>query len=125
MSANKPRWMRVDVNIIANPKLQRAIRLGGAEAALLYLEALGYSVGNLTDGWIPEGMPSRWGYGEEQVAALLATVLWFEVPISDEGGWLINDYHEYQPTRPDWERRSEAGRIAAAARWASKNHAGR
>ena len=120
MSASKPTWMRLDTSFTSNPKIQQAIGTGGRDAALLWIEGLAYATSQLTDGWVPPKMPTRWGYKPRHITALTSAGLWFEVPITDHDGWLINDYEEYQPTRADWEKVSEMKRIAARARWAER-----
>lgn len=117
MSASKPHWFRVDVNVFTNPKIRRAIDAGGWPAFGLWLEGLAYSTQHLTDGWIPQPMPQRWGHKPRSIQTLIDTGLWFEVPITGDGGWLICSYEEYQPTRSTWENVSEKKRIAARRRW--------
>ena len=113
---NKPTWFRLDADLFENPKIMRA----GREATLLWIHSIAYSARHLTDGWIPEPLPKRWGYTRKHTESLEQQVLWIPLEITDDGGWLINDYTKYQPTRAEWEAKSESGRAAALARWARR-----
>jgi len=114
---SKPTWFRLDADLFDNPKIMRA----GTEATLLWMRGIAYSARHLTDGWIPEPLPKRWGYTRKHTETLERHVLWIPLEITDDGGWLINDYADYQPTRAEWgeyiEKRKAAGRAGAAKRW--------
>lgn len=118
---NRPTWFRLDTDIFDHPKIQRAITDGGADAALLWMRGISYSARHLTDGWVPLSLPKQWGYKQRHIDALTRHVLWIPLEITDDGGWLINDYTEYQPTRAWWEDNSERKRKAARTRWESHN----
>ena len=120
MSASKPRWIRLDVNVLDNPKVISAIGHGGHQAFTLWVQGLAYSAQHLTDGWVPKAMPARWGHKPRQTDALVAAELWWEVPLNGDSGWLINDFDQYQPTRQDWESKSEKRRQAAMRSWANR-----
>lgn len=117
MSGNRPTWIRIDLDWLDNPKVMRAIKDGGDGAGLLWLRGISYSARHLTDGWVPLPMPKQWGHTTKQTTALEKHGLWIPLEITDDGGWLINDYTEYQPTRAEWEATGQKRRAAARARW--------
>jgi hypothetical protein len=80
---------------------------------------MAYSARHLTDGWVPLTLPAAWGYGRRHTRALEDVGLWIPLEITDDGGWLINDYTQYQVTREEWEAKSEQRRKAARKRWAT------
>lgn len=124
----KPDWFCVSIGIFENPKILMAVERAGPEVHLLYLRGLAYIVHNLTDGWVPEVMPKAWGYKPRHTQALEAACLWYPTPIPglDEPppGWFVHDWEQYQVSRAEWEAKSEKARIAAKARWASKQIGG-
>lgn len=115
--SSKPPWFRVDTETFDNPKVIRAVQLGGHAALVLWLQGIAYSTRHLTDGWVPLPMPHKWGHRDKQTSALVTVGLWHPVEITDDGGWLINDYTDYQPTRQEWEAKTEQRRSAARKRW--------
>ncbi len=68
------------------------------------------------DGFVPKGVPLRFAQGRGShapsrlISILVERGLWEVV----EGGWLYHDFDEYSGLR---EKRSEAGKQGAAARW--------
>lgn len=120
MAASKPTWFRVDVNVFTNPKITRAIDQAGWAAFGLWQQGIAYSTAHLTDGWIDTPWPRIWGHKPRTITALTDHGLWLEVPITDQGGWFICSYHEYQPTRLEWEAKSERQRLNARRRWAER-----
>lgn len=105
-------WLRLDDGFAEHPKV-----IGLNDAAFrLEISAICYAHRNLTDGRISEEwLPRRLA---RAVPALVAARLWIPDP---EGGWLLNDYLAWQPSRASVEamrkHRSNAGRKGAAARW--------
>lgn len=119
--SSRPTWFRLDTDLFDNPKIMRAVHQAGADALTLWIRGLAYSTKHLTDGWIPLPIPKQWGYRQRHVEALTRHQLWIPLEITDDGGWLINDYREYQPTRAHWEamheKRKAAGQLGAKAKW--------
>jgi hypothetical protein len=115
---SRPTWVRLDVGLFSHPKIKRLESAAGMPGVLLYIRAISYSTEYLTDGWVPLPLPKEWGYGRKHTEALEDVGLWIPLEITDDGGWIINDYPQYQLTRAEWERRSEKGRAAARKRWA-------
>ena len=97
-------WVRIDDQFHNHPKLAL---LGDLQlpAVGLHLLALCWSNSYLTDGFIPEGQVSKLagdlamllpqGKPDPIVLALVDSGLWE----GEEGGYLIHDYLEYQPSR--------------------------
>jgi general stress protein YciG len=125
-------WVKLDESFAKHPKVLAAGPLGMA----MQVAALCYCNTYLTDGFVPRSAASglldlsglgmnMWsgelvGGGEdaewELVAAdLIEAGLWEEV----KGGFVIHDYHDYQPTKAEVlelrEKRSEAGRKGGQA----------
>jgi hypothetical protein len=111
--------MRLDLDMIDNPKIKRLRLASGDSGIVLSLRAMAYSTRHLTDGWVPLPLPKEWGYGRKHTEALEDVGLWIPLEITDDGGWLINDYAQYQITRAEWEAKSEQRRKAARKRWAT------
>lgn len=86
----------------------------------LWSIGLAYCNRHLTDGHIPRKVIHRLGYSDDVelvAASLVAAGLW----ITCDDGWLVHDYHDYQPTSDQVKQRrkerSESGRKGARARW--------
>lgn len=86
-------WVKLDDSFFSHPKIVNA----GTEAVGLYVLALTYSAHHLTDGHVPEAWV-RQAVGSKAhklSAALVEHRLW-----SRNGtGWVIHDFHDYNPTR--------------------------
>lgn len=107
-------WVRLDT---ALPRNQKIITLSGLKdghrAAFVWVCSLTYAGEQGTDGFIPRpALPMI--HGRPLDAQRLVEVgLWH----AKDGGWLINDWAEYQQTNADTELRTKRAKIAAAARW--------
>jgi hypothetical protein len=106
-------WIRIDDRMPYHPKV---IGLS-AEAFRLYVASLCYAGGHETDGFIPaSALPVLWGTART-AAELERAGLWEPT----DGGWVIHDYLQYNPSRADLEdarrRRADAAAAAASARW--------
>lgn len=103
-------WAKLDDGMPTHPKVIAA----GPVAFALDVAAICYANKHLTDGHIPEhalpavlpGLPSP----KRHAAKLVEVGRWDTV----EDGWLIHDYHDFQPTaehqREVSKKRAEAGR---------------
>jgi hypothetical protein len=111
-------WSRLDANIATNHKTLALLGTrGGDHALLVNLFSHGYSTGHGTDGFIPKAALGTF-HGTPKDAALLVEVgLWDE----SDGGWEIHDWHDYQPTTEENQKRSERARKAASKRWGTGN----
>lgn len=115
-------FVRLDDQWLENPKVAQA----GTLAAHLYSAGITYSNRHLADGFVPAGILNRlcdWsGVTEHEVPVtnqqlaerLVTHGLWTET----EGGWLIHDYFDFQPSRAEVEAKrsvvSEARRAAGS-----------
>lgn len=107
------------MGLFSHPKIKRLESAAGMPGVLLYIRAISYSTEYLTDGWVPLPLPKEWGYGRKHTEALEDVGLWIPLEITDDGGWIINDYPEYQITRAEWESKVEQRRKAARKRWST------
>lgn len=117
-------WVRFDDTFPEHPKV---LSVGG-DAAWLHVCALAYCNRLETDGEIPEGILHRLSDRKNpmQLAERLVAVgLWDHAAF----GWVIHDYHDYQPSKADLEERrarvsavrSQAGKRSGEARRARTN----
>ncbi len=118
-------WVKIDDQFFMHPKVIAA----GRDARDLYLAALTYTAGQLTDGFVPAGalplIAAMAGVPDAaDLAARLVDVRLWEPTV---GGYNIHDYHEYNPSagqvRATREARAEAGRRGGLAAAASKAQA--
>jgi hypothetical protein len=116
-------WIRIDDQFADHPKFLEIDGDLEDAATGLWVRALGYCNKHRTDGHIVKGALRRLSRARdpEAVAAELVRVGLWE---ATERGWLIHDYHEYQPRSEKAlatkEQLSAAGRKAATARWGSE-----
>lgn len=85
-------WLKVDDSFYDHPKVFDA----SDAAVALWVRAGCWSARNLTDGFVPAGMPARLSTSAEEASAeLVRRGLWLRV----RGGYEFHDWREYQPTR--------------------------
>lgn len=90
-------WVKIDDGFADHPKMARVGPLGMA----LQVAALCYCNRYLTDGFIPKAVATRLisfddlARPEDVISSLVSAQVWEEV----EGGYLVHDYLEYQPSR--------------------------
>lgn len=118
-------WVKLDDQFFTHPKVIDLPK----DAKLLYLSALTYSAGQLTDGIVSPGalrvIAATVDVSKDESAALVAAGLWETC----EFGWIIHDYHDYNLSAGEAkehksdisQKRSEAGRKGMASRYANKN----
>jgi hypothetical protein len=116
-------WVKLDDQFFLNPKVISA----GRDARDLYLAALTYTAGQLTDGYLPEGCillvaaMAQITTAAESAKRLVDVGLWDKC----KTGYTIHDYLDYNPSgdqvRAIRKERAEAGRRGAQktneARW--------
>lgn len=107
-------WTKLDDNIFDHPKMLKA----GEDAANLYVRGLVYCNRYLTDGRVEvEVLPviTRRADAETLAAALVRVGLWEAHP---DGGWLVHNFHEHNPTAEEVEARrvSISAKRSAAGR---------
>ncbi len=90
-------WVKIDDAILDNHKVAKI----GPAAFGLYVAGMAYAARNLTDGYVPSEKVERllnWDDGDDAVAALKELQrahLWR----SENGGFRIHDYLDYNPSR--------------------------
>lgn len=107
-------WVKLDDSMPTHPKVMAS----GVDGYALDVAGISYCNRYSTDGFIAShviGAVLPMLRNPQKVAAKLVEVgRWSQV----EGGWLIHDYHDYQPTaehqREVSQKRAEAGRIGGS-----------
>lgn len=109
-------WVKLDDAFYRNRKVRKV----GLEATGLHARALSYAGENLDahidTAWVEE----VGGKNAQKLAArLVEEGLWEQ----NGNGWVIHDFHEFNPTLEEYEaeaaKRSAAGKRAASARWSN------
>lgn len=111
-------WVRLDDGFPDHPKIDAA----GGDAAWLHVCGIAYCARNLTDGFVAFGRVPKLSdrKGSLKLATQLVEVgLWEET----EGGYLIHDYLDYNPTKEEvladradkHEQKAKAGRMGGVA----------
>lgn len=128
-------WTKLDDALIDHRKVFVAGdalgRNGSALAIAMATIGLMWTNKQLTDGFIPVAAVKTWGHFEKPLVvaeALVAAGLWE----SAAGGYLIHDYHDYNPTADDAKThrahistvRSQAGANGARVRWGKTKQTG-
>lgn len=98
-------WIKIDVNCPTNPRVVAA----GSRAAWLWVQALCWSAEHMTDGHIPTWMLLRIS-GEEDAHDLAARLVEVGLFETDDNGWTIHKYRDYQRTREEIEGQRAAWR---------------
>lgn len=101
-------WFKVDDRLHDHRKARKA----GPEAMGLWVLAGSWAAGNLTDGFIPADVATRWDPRGKLAARLVAAELWASTEHDGEPGWQFSGWEEWQPTKDD----VEADRAAARKR---------
>jgi hypothetical protein len=121
-------WAKFDDRFLTNPKIMQA----GLEARALYIAGVLYCAGELTDGFIAEGVLCKLAALADVPRAidaadrLIDLALWEQA----EGGYIVHDYLEYNPTAEEvkarrdevTKARSEAGKRGMASRWGDRDN---
>lgn len=119
-------WAKIDDGFHAHPKARKAWR-AHPRALGMHLLALSYcAMQLLDDGVVDEAfVEEKIPQDRERRAVIDALVdagLWDRV----DGGWLIHDWLEYNPSRAEVEarrrERSESGKRGADKRWHGNSH---
>lgn len=107
------KWVRLDTTFPHNQKVLDLAEQNRWRAIAVYLCGLAHAGAQGTDGWIPSSALHLIHGRKIDAAHLVEAGLWVPRP----GGWDVNDWHEYQPTSEETEKRSQHARAAAMARW--------
>ena len=106
-------WVRLDTGFPNNPKILALIADRRHRAIVGYVCALAWSGSQGTDGFIPHIALSFTHLDSVSAGWLVAESLFQPAP----GGWLINDWAEYQQTTAETAERSAKAQAAARIRW--------
>jgi hypothetical protein len=96
-----------------NPKFVGLHADHAYKAIAVYWGAIAYSSGHQLGGFVPGPALSVVWAGRAVCDQLVAAGLWEET----EGGYMIHDWDDYQPTSGEIAERSKKARAAAMARW--------
>jgi hypothetical protein len=107
-------WFKVDDKLHEHRKAATV----GLPAMGLWVLAGSWCGDNLTDGFVPDRVVSRWGSSSRKLAAQLAEVgLWVPGEFDGEPGWWFHDWLERNPSREAvMEQRGKAAERQARAR---------
>lgn len=106
-------WVRLETAFPRNHKILALIEMKGWRAITVYVAGLAYSGEQGLDGFIPRAS-LVYLHGTARDAHQLEEVgLWRWA----EGGWDINDWHDYQPSSDRVAARREAAKRNAEKRW--------
>lgn len=107
-------WVRLDSAFPRNHKVLTLLSgREGHRTLFAFCCGLSYCGEQGSNGFIPrEALPFI--HARKADAVRLTEVgLWH----SEDGGWMVNDWSEYQPSTEEHQRRSTKARTAANARW--------
>lgn len=108
-------WVRLDADFAQHPKTLHLVAQGRWRAVTVYLCALAYSGRMGTDGYIPHAaLPFIHGTRRD-ADHLIDAGLWHKADIG--GGWLINDWADYQPLHGYRDSYSIKARKGNCIRW--------
>lgn len=115
-------WFKVDDKLHDH----RKARAAGKAAMGVWVLAGSWAGANLTDGFVPADVLSRWGTRRD-AEALVRVGLWLVDEQDGEPGWRFHGWSDYQPTRAqkeaEREARAEAGAKGGRASGASRRKA--
>jgi hypothetical protein len=108
------RWVRLDTAFPRNHKVLALLaQKDGHRALVVYVCGLSYSGEQGTDGFIPREALGLLHGRQADAARLAAVRLW----MPETGGWVINGWHDFQPSTKEMHERSIRARAAAQSRW--------
>jgi hypothetical protein len=102
-------WIRLDVNVLDDPKIVQAFASGGLEAVILYVWGLTYAGKHETDGWIFEAALNAVPFlrkTKKVPQALIDAGLWERTAT----GYQIHGWAARQPTKEQNEERRRIDR---------------
>jgi hypothetical protein len=106
-------WARMDNDWQTNLKFVSLHADRAYKAIAVYWGSIAYSSGHQLGGFIPgPALPLIWA-GRREREQLVAAGLWEPV----DGGYLIHDWDDYQPTSDEIRERSKRAQYAALQRW--------
>ena len=115
-------WFKVDDKLHDH----RKARAAGATAMGVWCLAGSWAADNLTDGFIPATILTRWGRPRD-AKRLVEVGLWHADEQDGEKGWRFHEWHERQPSRAqkleERAAKQEAGRIGGLRSGQSRREA--
>ena len=99
-------WFKLDDRFGNHPKVVKA----GNSAVGLWVRCGTYSAEHLTDGHIPADVARMYGTRKE-IQALLTAGLW---ATNGDGGYVMPDYLDFNPSKEETMAKREAERIRKA-----------
>lgn len=111
-------WVRLDTGLPDHPKMLGLIGAKKHRAALTFVFGLAYAGRHETDGFIPNAALPFLHATTSDARALVDERLWHHT----EGGYLINDWEEYQPTSESSSKRVAELKRASRKGGCIKNH---
>jgi len=106
-------WVRLDADFAHNPKTLGLVAERRWQAIVVYVAALGWSQAQGTGGYIPVAALPLIHATKREAAQLVDAGLWHPSDIG--GGWIVNDWADYQPTA--WTNTAEKSRKGNCIRW--------
>ena len=102
-------WVKLDDRFCTNHKILGA----GLLASGLYVRGLSYCGLHSTDGFIPSAALGVLGsgMGSSRIKSVVSRLEMFGLWIRSDGGWTVNDFLDYNPTRSTIESQREAAKL--------------
>jgi hypothetical protein len=110
-------WFRVDDKLHDHHKARAA----GKAAMGVWVLAGSWAGDNLTDGFIPASVLTRWG-SLADARRLVQVGFWIPDEQNGETGWRFHDWEDRQPTKAEVESKREAARTRMARHRKSPTH---
>lgn len=105
-------WVRLDDQFPGHPKVVKA----GPPAAWLHVAGLCYCARYLTDGFVSDAALMGMGqYGRSRAQSLAERLVGAGLWEHSDGGYVIHDYLDYQPSRERVEQQRQQKRSAGQA----------
>jgi len=108
-------WVRVDADFVQNPKVLGLITLNRWRSITVYIGALGWAQAQGTDGHIPVAALPLIHATRREAEHLVDAGLWHPSDIG--GGWIVNDWADYQPNAGHYGNSREKSAKGNCIRW--------
>lgn len=106
-------WIRLETVFHQNHKILYLVEDNEWRAIVNWAAGLAHAGAQGTDGYLPRACLPLLHARRRDADALSAAGLW----IPTDGGWVIHDWAEHQPSNDETHARRERARAAALARW--------
>lgn len=108
-------WVRLDTDFAHNPKTLNLIAQGRWRAVVVYVSALGWCQSHATDGHVPVAALPLIHATRKEAQHLVEAGMWHPSDIG--GGWIVNDWAEYQPTDVFRKAQAQKSKRGNCIRW--------